>query len=173
MRTLQATHRKKLTSRKCLPSRRLQLLSEMIPELPNIFRRLYWDVRVNAILSSRDQNGRKQNGRTYKNSLKKQIVWIHQSIHGQNDSLTGWRYETNTQLTVVQTMKNTRGVFDQRLVDLTLLDKDRNFAKRRRCPPVTSFSVTSADKHYFQFCHFNIWNRFQEQVPDISMNLAI
>ena len=51
------TEKKKLRWRKCLPSRRLQLLSETIPELPSIFRRLYWDVRVNAILSSRDQNG--------------------------------------------------------------------------------------------------------------------
>lgn len=77
-------------------------------------------------------------------------------------------------LPVVQTKKNTRGVSDQRLLDLTLLDNnDRNFAKRRRCLSVISFLVISADKHCIQFCHFNICNRFQEQVPDVRMDLAI
>jgi len=54
-------------------------------------------------------------------TLQKQIVWLHRSTHGQNDSLTGWHYKVKTHLPVVQTTKNTRGVFDQRLLDLTLL----------------------------------------------------
>jgi len=134
---------------------RLQPLSETTTELPNIFRRLYWDVCVNAILSNRCQNCC-----TYKNSSNRSCGYI---------GIYRSALQSNTHLPVVQTTKNTRSVFDQRPLNLTFLDnKDRNFAKRRRC-----LSVTSADKHWIQFCHFAICNRFQEQVPDVSMDLAI